>query len=69
MENPLNSEVLAENISEIKNSENIVEEEKGVINPHPKIRHIFLIILALVTVAIILFLVYQNGKSIYDKGI
>lgn len=71
MENPLSNEVLPENISEIKTPELVCvpEEEKGIINPYPKIRHIFLIILVLITVATILFLVYQNGKSIYDKGI
>lgn len=48
----------------------IVNQEKvEVINVYPTIRHLILIICALLAVAIILFLFYQNGKSIYDNGI
>lgn len=45
------------------------QDENTVVNIYPIIRHIFLTICILLTVIIILFLVYQNGKSIYDKGI
>lgn len=51
------------------NSINEKQDEKNVVNIYPLIRHLFLAMCILFTVAIILFLVYQNGKSIYDKGI
>ena len=38
-------------------------------NLYPVVRHIFLIVCILASLAIIVFLLYQNGKSIYDNGI
>lgn len=46
-----------------------IQDENTTINVYPLIRHLFLTMCILLTVAIILFLIYQNGKSIYDKGI
>ena len=45
------------------------QDENTAINVYPLVRHLFLTMCILLTVTIILFLVYQNGKSIYDKGI
>jgi hypothetical protein len=45
------------------------EEDSTTVNLYPVIRHAFLTLCILLAVAIILFLIYQNGKSIYDKGI
>ena len=44
-------------------------DEANTLNLYPIIRHLFLTLCILLAVAIILFLMYQNGKSIYDKGI
>lgn len=49
-------------------STEVVPEEK-TINLYPLIRHMFLIVCILLTITIILFLIYQNGKSLYDKGL
>lgn len=38
-------------------------------NIYPTLRRIFLIICVLITVGSALFLIYQNGKSIYESGI
>lgn len=38
-------------------------------NLYPIVRHIFLVACILASLAIIMFLFYQNGKSIYDNGI
>jgi hypothetical protein len=38
-------------------------------NLYPSIRHLFLVISLLLAISVIVFLVYQNGKSIYDHGI
>lgn len=46
-----------------------IEVEQKEINAYPIIRHLLLIICVLLVVAIILFLFYQNGKSIYDNGL
>jgi hypothetical protein len=43
--------------------------DENAINIYPIIRHMFLIVCVLLTVSIILFLLYQNGRSLYDKGI
>jgi Na+/H+ antiporter NhaC len=50
-------------------TETNVDTEKNEVNIYPTIRHLVLIICALLTIAIILFLFYQNGKSIYDNGL
>jgi ABC-type phosphate transport system permease subunit len=49
--------------------ENMSVEEKAAPNIYPALRHLFLIICILLTLAIIVFLIYQNGKSIYENGI
>lgn len=38
-------------------------------NIYPLVRHVFIIAVALATVSIVIFLIYQNGQSIYDKGL
>ncbi len=57
------TEAIQQSISE----EKTVEETK--INIYPVIRHIFLITSLLLAFSIIVFLIYQNGKSIYVQGI
>lgn len=47
----------------------ITEEDSTTLNLYPILRHTFLTLCILLAIAIILFLIYQNGKSIYDKGI
>lgn len=53
------------NIEEIRTKEEIAPGT----NLHIVARHIFLILCVLLTIFIFLFLIYQNGKSIYDNGI
>lgn len=38
-------------------------------NLYPAVRHILLVICVLFALAFIVFLMHQNGKSIYDNGI
>lgn len=38
-------------------------------NIYPFVRHIFIISLVLFTLSILLFLIYHNGKSIYENGL
>lgn len=38
-------------------------------NAYPAVRHILIIALVLFTLSIMIFLIHQNGKSIYDNGI
>jgi hypothetical protein len=38
-------------------------------NLYPLVRHILLVICVLFSVALIILLIHQNGKSIYDNGI
>jgi lipopolysaccharide/colanic/teichoic acid biosynthesis glycosyltransferase len=38
-------------------------------NLYPAIRHVLLIVFVLLTIVTILFLMHQNGKSIYEHGI
>jgi hypothetical protein len=38
-------------------------------NLYPVVRHLTLIVLVLLFATLILFLMHQNGKSIYDNGI
>lgn len=49
--------------------EEIVVEENNASTLRPMIRHLLLTLCILLTISIILFLIYQNGKSIYDKGL
>lgn len=59
------------------NQENIITTEEIEILPeitfnqklHTVARHLFLTLCVLLALSIVLFLIYQNGKSIYDKGI
>ncbi len=38
-------------------------------NLYPAVRHIIIILIVIFCVALIIFLMHQNGKSIYDNGI
>ncbi len=38
-------------------------------NIYPLVRHILLVACVLLTVCLVIFLIHQNGKSIYDNGI
>ena len=38
-------------------------------NIYPLVRHVFIIAVTLATISIAIFLIYQNGKSIYDNGL
>ena len=51
------------------NGTDIPPEEIEVVNIYPAVRHLFLTLCVILAVSIILFLFYQNGKSIYDKGL
>lgn len=44
-------------------------EEIEEVNLYPMFRHLFLTICILCTIVIIAFLIYQNGRNIYDNGI
>lgn len=64
METTLNNQQQPQDI------EKIVEiEGEESINIYPAIRHLFLTFCILLAISIIIFLIYQNGKSIYDKGL
>lgn len=65
METTLTTEDQSKNIEENTTS----PEETEVVNIYPAVRHLFLTLCIILALLIILFLVYQNGKSIYDKGI
>ena len=54
---------------ETTNTPESTQEETSSVNVYPMIRHLFLTLCILLTISIILFLIYQNGKSIYDKGL
>lgn len=49
------------------NTETIEPHHKK--NLYPTIRHIFLLACTLAFLAVLVLLLYQNGKSIYDNGI
>lgn len=50
--------------------EEVIEEgEVRELNLHKVFRHFILISCILLAISIIIFLIYQNGKSIYDQGI
>lgn len=38
-------------------------------NLYPVVRHILLVVFVLFSIALIVLLMHQNGKSIYDNGI
>lgn len=38
-------------------------------NVYPTMRHIILVVSILLAVAVIMFLIHQNGKSIYEHGV
>ena len=46
-----------------------VEVATEEVNIYPMIRHLILIFCILFAVGIAVFLFYQNGKIIYDKGL
>ena len=46
-----------------------VVEHHHTRNLYPVVRHIFLVTAVLCALSIIVFLMYQNGKSIYDNGL
>lgn len=64
MESSLIEQVNTETPSVSEAKETVTE-----VNIYPIIRHLFLFLCVLIAVSIILFLMYQNGKSIYDKGL
>lgn len=45
------------------------DTKKKETNLYPIFRYIFLIACAILTLALVLFLIYLNGKSLYDHGI
>jgi hypothetical protein len=65
MEIPLNNQEPATYDQE----NTVIEDDSTTVNVYPIIRHLFLTLCILLSIAIILFLIYQNGKSIHDKGI
>lgn len=65
MENSLDKNTIIVDSSEVE----IVTEDVDTVNVYPIVRHLFLTLCILLAIAIILFLIYQNGKSIYVKGI
>ncbi len=65
METPLPNEQIVQNTVETDDT----SEDSAKLNIYPVIRHLFLIVCILLAISIILFLIYQNGKSIYVKGI
>ncbi len=38
-------------------------------NLYPVVRHVILVIIVLLFITLIIFLMHQNGKSIYDNGL
>lgn len=38
-------------------------------NVYPTMRHIILVVSILLAIAVIMFLIHQNGKSIYEHGV
>ena len=66
METEKNNQPQPPETLEKQGEDTAVEDE---INVYPTIRHVFLILCILLTIAIIVFLFYQNGSSIYDNGI
>ncbi len=54
-------------LSQIKNGEeNPYYEEKNI---YPYLRKSILVICVLIAVGVLIFLIYQNGKSIYVNGL
>mgnify|MGYP003405193083 FL=1 len=58
---------LSQNVAQA--SENELGEKHHTKNIYPAVRHALLIACILCALFIIIFLMYQNGKSIYDNGI
>lgn len=44
-------------------------EYRGEVNLYPILRTTLIILCVLIVLGITAFLIYQNGKSIYDKGL
>lgn len=54
---------------EIKPDQDPVHEEHLKKNVYPIARHVLLVTLVVLGLSIIVFLMYHNGKSIYDNGL
>lgn len=57
-----NKEIINQAVTE----NNELHQKKNI---YPLVRHIFIIAVTLATISIVIFLIYQNGKSIYDNGL
>jgi hypothetical protein len=55
--------------TEISTPSDVPETGRTKRNIYPYVRHVFLACIILFAIAAIVFLIYQNGKSIYDNGI
>lgn len=55
------------NTSQKENTSNVTIHHTK--NLYPVVRHILLVICVLFSITLILLLMHQNGKSIYDNGI
>ena len=64
----MDTETLKENQTPQPSQEGVVDQHKKK-NLYPIVRHIFLVTAVLCALSIIIFLMYQNGKSIYDNGL
>ncbi len=58
---------MEQTLQEDTSKEKIVLSEKQTF--HVIFRHLFLVLCILLALTIVVFLVYKNGESIYDKGI
>lgn len=45
------------------------QNPESVSSFYPKVRTFFLILCVLIIISLALYLIYQNGKSIYENGI
>lgn len=69
--------IITASASETKNATTPVPQpevkEEQVIhhvkNIYPSVRHIVLTLIVLITLCVVIFLIHQNGKSIYDHGL
>lgn len=57
---------LKEVITEAPSGTNELHQKKNI---YPLVRHVLIIAVTLITVSIVILLIYQNGKSIYDNGL
>lgn len=61
LEEPSTSPLLQENV--------LVPASHLKRNIYPAVRHILLVVTLAFALSVIVFLIYQNGKSIYDHGL